>query len=85
MLSKIPDSTTRILRNNASYIPINPYKICIKGKFAASPNYDIATTYYSKYRNHMTLDLYGPVSKIVYNSIKYLDTLLDTTTKWLNF
>ena len=81
----MPDSATRISRNNTSYAPTNPCKIYIKGKFATSPNHDAATTYYSKYRNHMTLNLYGPVSKIAYNGIKYLDTLLDTTTKWLDF
>ena len=81
----MPDSATRILRNNASYVFINPCEICIKGKFAASPNYDAATTHYSEYGNHMTSDLCGPVSKIAYNSIKYLDTLLDTATKWLDF
>ena len=81
----MPDLTTRILRNNTSYTSINPCEIYIKGKFTASPNYDAATIYYSKYRNHITLDLYGLVSKIVYNNIKYLDTLLNTTTKWLDF
>ena len=81
MLSKIPNSATRISRNNASYVFTNPYKIYIKGKFAASPNYDTAIIYYSKYKNYMTSDLCGPVSKIVYNSVKYLDTLLNTAIK----
>ena len=84
-LNKMPDSATRILRNNASYAPTNPCEIYIKGKFTASPNHDAATTYYSKYGNHMTSDLCGPVSKTAYNGIKYLDTLLDTATKWLDF
>ena len=33
----------------------------------------------------MTSDLYGPILKTAYKGIRYLYTLLDTTTKWLDF
>ena len=33
----------------------------------------------------MTSNLCGPILKIVFKGIKYLYTLLDTATKWLNY
>ena len=33
----------------------------------------------------MTSDLCGPVSKTAFRGIKYIYTLLDTATKWLDF
>ena len=77
----MPDSVTRISEKDASYTPANPCETCIKGKFAASPNYNAATTNYSEYGNHMTLDLCGPVLKTAFKGIKYIYTLLDTATK----
>ena len=84
-LSKMPNSATRITEKDASYAPINPCETCIRGKFFASPNHDAATTRYSEYGNHMTSDLCGPVSKTAFRGIKYIYTLLDTATKWLDF
>ena len=45
----------------------------------------MATTHYAEYGHHMTSDLYGPILKTAYKGIRYLYTLLDTTTKWLDF
>ena len=81
MLSKIPNLVIRIPKKDTSYTPINPYKIYIRGKFIISLNYNAVTTYYSKYRNHMMLDLCGPVLKIVFRGIKYIYIFLDTATK----
>ena len=64
---------------------IKLYETCFKGKFAISPNYNATITRYIKYRNHITLDLYGPILKIAFKGFKYLYTLLDTTTKWLDY
>ena len=75
------DLATRISKKDASYIPINPCEIYIKGKFIASPNYNIAIIYYSKYGNYIILDLYEPISKTIFKGIKYIYTLLDTATK----
>ena len=79
------DSVDRLSKINASYAPTNPYETCIKDKFAASPNHDAVTTYYAEYGHHMTSDLCGPILKTAYKGIRYLYTLLDTATKWLNF
>ena len=46
-----------------------------------SSNYNIATTYYIKYRNYIILDLYGLILKIVFKGFKYLYILLDTIIK----
>ena len=51
----------------------------IKGKFIVSPNYNIVTTHYFKYKNYIILDLYRLVLKIVFKDIKYIYILLDTT------
>ena len=75
------DLATKITKKDASYVPTNPYKTYIKGKFVASPNHDAATTRYSKYRNYITSDLCRPVSKTAFRGIKYIYTLLDTATK----
>ena len=83
-LDKMPDSVIGISEKDTGYIPKNLYKACIKGKFTANPNYGAAETHYTKYRNHMSSDLYGPISKTAYQGIKYFDTLLDTVTKWLD-
>ena len=79
------DSVNELSKIDASYAPTNPCETCIKGKFAASPNHDAATTHYAEYGHHMTSDLYGPILKTAYKGIRYLYTLLDTTTKWLDF
>ena len=84
-LSKILDSVNRLSKIDASYAPTNPCETYIKGKFAASPNHDAATTYYTEYGHHITSDLCGPILKTAYKGIRYLYTLLDTTTKWLDF
>ena len=62
-----------------------PYKTYFKGKFAISFNYNIATTYYIKYKNYITQNLYSLILKIVFKGFKYLYTLLDITTKQLNY
>ena len=84
-LSKIPNSVSGISKANASYAPANPCETYIKGKFAASPNHDAATTHYSEYGSHITSNLCGPISKTAFRGIKYLHTLLDTATKYLDF
>ena len=84
-LSKMLDSVDGLSKIDASYAPTNPCETCIKGKFAASPNHDAATTHYAEYGHHMTSDLCGPILKTAYKGIRYLYTLLDTATKWLDF
>ena len=84
-LSKIPNSVTGIPKNNANYTPTKPCETCFKGKFAASSNHNAATTRYTKYRNYITSDLCGPILKIAFKGFKYLYTLLDTATKWLDY
>ena len=79
------DSVNKLSKINTSYTPTNPCETYIKGKFAASPNHDAATTYYAEYGHHMTSDLYSPILKTAYKGIRYLYTLLDTITKWLDF
>ena len=63
----------------------NPYKAYIKGKFLASPNYNMANIYYIEFSDHMSSDLFRPVLEDSYKNIKYLFTLLDMATRWLNF
>ena len=81
----MPDLVDGLSKIDASYTPTNPCETCIKGKFAASPNHDAATTHYAEYGHHMTSDLCGPILKTAYKGIRYLYTLLDTATKWLDF
>ena len=81
MLNKIPNLVINILKNNTNYILTKPYETYFKGKFTINPNYNIATIYYTKYRNYIILNLYGLILKIVFKGFKYLYTLLDTTTK----
>ena len=85
MLSKIPDLVSEISKADISYVPANPCETYIKGKFAASPNYDVAITYYFEYGSYITSDLYSLIFKIVFRGIKYLYTFLDIATKYLNF
>ena len=66
-------------------MPKNPYKAYIKGKFSVSSNYNIANTYYTKFSNYILSNLFRPVLEDSYKNIKYLFTLLDTATRWLNF
>ena len=63
----------------------NPYKACIKGKFSVSSNHNAANTYYIEFSNYMSSNLFGPVLGDSYKNIKYLFTLLDIATRWLNF
>ena len=44
-------------------------------------NYNTAITYYIKYKNYLTLDLYSLILKIVFKEFKYLYILLDTITR----
>ena len=81
MLDKIPDLVISISKKNTGYTPKNLCKAYIKGKFITNPNHSAAETYYIKYRNYISSDLYRPILKIVYQGIKYFDTLLDTATK----
>ena len=77
----MPDLVISISEKDTSYAPKNPYEAYIKGKFTANPNHGAAETHYIEYGNHMSSDLYGPISKTAYQGIKYFDTLLDTATK----
>ena len=63
----------------------NPYEACTKGKFIINPNYNIAEIYYTEFGSHISSDLFGPVAINSYKDVKYLFTLLDTVTRWLNF
>ena len=63
----------------------NPYKACIKGKFLVSPNHNMANIYYTKFNDYILSNLFGPVLGDSYKNIKYLFTLLDIVTRWLNF
>ena len=63
----------------------NPYKACIKSKFLVSPNYNAANIYYTKFGDYMSSNLFRPVLEDSYKNIKYLFTLLDMVTRWLNF
>ena len=60
---------------------INPYNIYLKRKFIINFNYNAAITYYNKYRNYITSDLYSSILKLVFKRIKYLYTLLDIVIK----
>ena len=84
-LKNMPDSVAGFSEDYANYAPMEPYETYIRGKFSASPNHDAATTHYTEYGDHMTSDLCGPILKIAFKGIKYLHTLLDTATKWLNY
>ena len=84
-LKKILDSVTRILISENKFILKNPYKIYIKGKFLVSLNYNTTNTYYIKFSNYILSNLFRPVLGDSYKNIKYLFTLLDTATRWLNF
>ena len=64
---------------------INPCEACTKGKFIISPNYNAAEIYYTEFRSYISSDLFGPVAINSYKGIKYLFTLLDIVTRWLNF
>ena len=63
----------------------NPYKACIKGKFLVSFNHNAANIYYIEFNNYILSNLFRPVLGDSYKNIKYLFTLLDTATRWLNF
>ena len=80
----MPDSVIRILKNE-KFTLTNPYEACTKGKFIASPNHNAAETHYTEFGSHMSSDLFGPVAINSYKDVKYLFTLLDITTRWLNF
>ena len=83
-LDKIPNSVIRILRSE-KFTLINPCEAYTKGKFIASSNHNAAETYYTEFRSYMSSDLFGPVVINNYKGIKYLFTLLDTVTRWLDF
>ena len=81
----MPDSVTRMLISENKFTLKNPYKACIKGKFSVSPNYNVANTHYTKFSDYISSDLFRPVLGDSYKNIKYLFTLLDIVTRWLNF
>ena len=83
-LDKISDSVIKMLKSE-KFTLTNPYKAYTKGKFIISPNYNIAKIYYTEFRSYILSDLFGLVIINSYKGIKYLFTLLDTTTRWLNF
>ena len=84
-LNKMPDSVIGMLRSENKITPKNPCEACIKGKFTASPNHDSAETHYTEFGDHISLDLFGPIPINAYKGIKFLFTLLDIVTRWLNF
>ena len=84
-LEKMPDSVTGMPISENKFTLKNPYKACIKGKFLVSFNYNIANIYYIKFSNYILSNLFRPVLEDSYKNIKYLFTLLDMATRWLNF
>ena len=74
-----------MLISKNKFILKNPYKAYIKGKFLASPNYNTANIYYTKFSNYILSNLFRLVLRDSYKNIKYLFTLLDIVTRWLNF
>ena len=80
----MPDSVIGMPRSE-KFTLINPCEACTKGKFIASPNHNAAETHYTEFGSHMSSDLFGPVAINSYKGVKYLFTLLDTATRWLNF
>ena len=83
-LDKILDSVIKILKSE-KFTLINPYKACTKGKFIVSSNYNAVEIYYTEFRSYISSDLFRPVAINSYKDVKYLFTLLDITTRWLNF
>ena len=81
----MPDSVTGMLIGENKFMLKNPYKAYIKGKFSASPNYNAANIYYIEFGDYMLSNLFGLVLGDSYKNIKYLFTLLDMVTRWLNF
>ena len=70
---------------NEKFILTNPYEAYTKGKFIISSNHNAAEIYYTEFGSYISLDLFGPVAINSYKGVKYLFTLLDTATRWLNF
>ena len=62
----MPDLVIGISEKDTSYVPKNLCEACIKSKFTANPNYGAAETYYTEYRNYISSDLCGPISKTAY-------------------
>ena len=81
----MPDSVTGMPISENKFTPKNPYKAYIKGKFLVSSNYNAANIYYTEFGDHMSSDLFGPVLGDSYKNVKYLFTLLNMVTRWLNF
>ena len=85
MLNKILDLVTGILKDENKFTPKNSYEAYIKGKFSVNPNYNTFKTSYTKFNNYILSDLFRLVIINSWKGIKYLFTLLDITTRWLNF
>ena len=85
ILEKMLDSVTGMPIGENKFTPKNPCEACIKGKFSASPNHNAANTHYTEFGDHMSSDLFRPVLGDSYKNVKYLFTLLDTATRWLDF
>ena len=81
----MPDLVTGMLISENKFILKNPCEACIKGKFSVSPNYNAANTHYIEFGDYMSSDLFGPVLGDSYKNVKYLFTLLDMATRWLDF
>ena len=84
MLDKIPDSVIKILKSE-KFTLINPYEAYIKSKFIINFNYNIAAIYYTEFGSYILSDLFEPIAINSYKDVKYLFTLLDIVTRWLNF
>ena len=80
----MPDSVIGMLKSE-KFTLTNPYEAYTKGKFIASPNYNTAEIYYTEFESYMSSNLFGPVAINSYKSVKYLFTLLDIVTRWLDF
>ena len=85
ILKKILDLVIKILISKNKFMLKNPCEACIKGKFLVSSNYNTANTYYTKFNDHISSDLFRPVLGDSYKNIKYLFTLLNMATRWLDF
>ena len=79
------DSVIRIPKNKNKFTLKNPCEAYIKGKFTASSNHSASETNYTEFNDYILSDLFGQVAISAYKDIKYLFTLLDTITRWLNF
>ena len=85
IFNKILNLVIRISKPKNYLILKKPYKAYIKGKFSISLNYNSTETYYTEFSNYILLNLYRLIIIINFKTLKYLFTLLNIVTRWLNF